>query len=143
MTDYFLSFLKSFTTMISQQLSVLFLNIFFQPFLSCKWLITCHTHSLICSQGSMSSMSQNPFKCLWHLVAHQYLIQLIFHFIYIFTFIFWTAIFLCLFLIFLISTSSLFVCPSLYFTTQFLEVHRLNMGTTVSKLQPSRDVATY
>ena len=62
MTDYFLSLFKHFVTIMSQQLSVFFLNMFFLQFL-CKWWLTCYKHGLIFSWGSMSSISQCSFKC--------------------------------------------------------------------------------
>ena len=63
MTNYFPSIFQHLATVISQGLSLLFLNMFFkQLFFSCKWLITCYTQSLFFSFGSMSSMSKYSFK---------------------------------------------------------------------------------
>ena len=63
MTHYFLFLSKYLATIVSQELSVFFLNMFFQPNFSCKRLITCYTHSLFFSMGSMSYMSQYFINC--------------------------------------------------------------------------------
>ena len=62
MTGYFISLFEHFATIISQELSVLFLDMFFQPMFCCKCLILRYTHSHLFSWGSMSSMSQYSIK---------------------------------------------------------------------------------
>ena len=63
MTDFFHTFFKHLATKISQLHSVLFLNMFIQPFFYANgWLHVTHT-ALFFHGGSVSSMSQSSFKC--------------------------------------------------------------------------------
>ena len=57
------SLFKHLTTINLHQLSVLFLDMFFQPFFSCKWLLHVLHKALPFHGGSMSSMSQYSFQC--------------------------------------------------------------------------------
>ena len=52
---YFLSISEHFDTIISHDLSVFFLDMFFQQIFYCKCLITCNIHSLIIVHGVASS----------------------------------------------------------------------------------------
>ena len=71
---YFLSISEHLATIISPELNVLFLDMFFQPIFHYKCLITCHTHTglfffmgvlaaVISWTSSSSSMSHCAFKC--------------------------------------------------------------------------------
>ena len=63
MTDYFLSLFEHLATIISQELSVLFLNILFQPIFHANGLLHV-THTAFSFHGGyMLSMSQYSFKC--------------------------------------------------------------------------------
>ena len=86
------SLFKHLTTIISQQLSVPFLNMFSKPFFSCKWLITCFTHSPIFSWGFYVIYVTVFFSMFYgFLLVINIWLKLMFHFIDIFTLIFWTA----------------------------------------------------
>ena len=113
-------FLKHVTTIISQQLSELFLNMFFQPFFNALVDHMVQTHHYLF------------MGVLWHL-CHSILLMfygillLVFHFIGIFTLIFWTVFFIVFLLILLISTYFFIIYPSfstiiysLYCSTLFL-----------------------
>ena len=75
-----LSISKHFAAIISPGISVLFLDVFFQPIFHCKCLITCHIHSLILFHRVSSSCDflnfifiiyvMFFFNVLCHLVAH-------------------------------------------------------------------------
>ena len=71
MTDYFLYLFKHLATIISQELSVLLLNMFFQQFFMQMGDYILHK-SLFFHGGSMSSMSQYAFKCFMASFAHQH-----------------------------------------------------------------------
>ena len=67
MTDYFLSLFKHFSKIILEELSVLFLNMFFEQYFSFKRLITCYTHILFFFMGVLCHSIL--YNVLWHLVA--------------------------------------------------------------------------
>ena len=90
-TDFFLYLFKHEATKFSQQLIVLFLNMFFQPFFFFMQMFDYMLHT-------------QPYlfmEVLCHLCPSMFygilLLKLIFHIIDIFTFIFWTNIFQCIF----------------------------------------------
>ena len=68
---YFLPISEHFAAIISPELSVLFRDMFFQPILCYKFLITCHTHRPILFMGVLAAEILNV---LCHLVAFQHLI---------------------------------------------------------------------
>ena len=74
MTDYFLSLFEHLATIISQDLSVLFLNILFQPIFFMQMVYyMLHTQPFL-FMGVICYLCNNiPLNVLWHLVAHQHL----------------------------------------------------------------------
>ena len=127
MTSYFLSSFEHLAKIISEKLSVFFLNMFLHPIFSCKWLITCYTHSLFFSWGSLSSMSQYYFK--WFMASccsSNFNLGSFFTLVACSLSYFWLPFFIVFLLIFLIS-KNLFSIYSSFSKTIYLLYFQINL----------------
>ena len=80
---YFLFIVKYFATIMSTDLSLIFLLCFFTPIFQCQCFLTCHTYMLVLFHGGSGICDFLNFICIiyvWflftffcHLVAHQHL----------------------------------------------------------------------
>ena len=137
--DLLISLFKHLATIISQPLSILFLNMFFQPLFSCKWLITCYTHSLFFSWGSLSYMSQYYINCFMASCCSSTITLSSFFTLLAFSLSYFGLPFFIVFLlIFLISTYFFIIYSSsnnnlfIVFFNIIFEVHSIEIGSHAS-----------